>query len=227
MMARNLAIIPARGGSKRIPRKNVKLFMDKPIIAYSIEAALDSKLFDEVMVSTDDCEIAEIARQYGAKVPFMRTVTTANDYATLADVIHEVLDRYEQEGTVFDHVCCVLATAPLISSIDIQSAYNKLLSSDFVTVYPVVAFSYPILRGLQMNAEGGMTMRWPEYARTRSQDLETMYHDSGTFYWHKVKSWRAGIQKCGGILVDESRVQDIDTERDWKLAEMKYRMLHE
>ena len=225
-MLKNLAIIPARGGSKRIPRKNVKLFMGKPIIAYSIEAALQSGVFDEVMVSTDDCEIAEIACQYGAKVPFMRTETTANDYATLADVIHEVLDRYEQEGKVFDSVCCVLATAPLISSVDIQFAYNKLLSSDFVTVYPVVAFSYPILRALQMNDEGGMVMRWPEYAKTRSQDLETMYHDSGTFYWHKVKPWRAGIQKRGGIVVDESRVQDIDTETDWVLAEIKFQLLH-
>ena len=122
--------------------------------------------------------------------------------------------------------CCILATAPLISPEDIRSSYDRLVSSDFVTVYPVVAFSYPILRALQMDETGFMDMRWPEYAKTRSQDLETMYHDSGTFYWHKVAPWRAGIQRRGGIVVDESRVQDIDTETDWKLAEMKFRMLH-
>jgi pseudaminic acid cytidylyltransferase len=188
--------------------------------------ALKSGLFDEVMVSTDDEEIIGIARQYGARVPFVRTETTANDHATLADVIREVMERYEEEGKVFDNVCCILATAPLISPEDIRSSYDRLVSSDFVTVYPVVAFSYPILRALQMDAEGGMTMRWSEYAKTRSQDLETMYHDSGTFYWHKVAPWRAGIQRRGGIVVDESRVQDIDTETDWKLAEMKFRMLH-
>ena len=198
-MANNLAIIPARGGSKRIPRKNVRPFMGKPIMAYSIEAALKS---------------------------FVRTEATANDHATLADVIREVMERYEEEGKVFDNVCCILATAPLISPEDIRSSYDRLVSSDFVTVYPVVAFSYPILRALQMDETGFMDMRWPEYAKTRSQDLETMYHDSGTFYWHKVAPWRAGIQRRGGIVVDESRVQDIDTETDWKLAEMKFRMLH-
>ena len=225
-MANNLAIIPARGGSKRIPRKNVRPFMGKPIMAYSIEAALKSGLFDEVMVSTDDEEIIGIARQYGTRVPFVRTEATANDHATLADVIREVMERYEEEGKVFDNVCCILATAPLISPEDIRSSYDRLVSSDFVTVYPVVAFSYPILRALQMDETGFMDMRWPEYAKTRSQDLETMYHDSGTFYWHKVAPWRAGIQRRGGIVVDESRVQDIDTETDWKLAEMKFRMLH-
>ena len=143
-MANNLAIIPARGGSKRIPRKNVRPFMGKPIMAYSIEVALKSGLFDEVMVSTDDEEIIGIARQYGARVPFVRTETTANDHATLADVIREVMERYEEEGKVFDNVCCILATAPLISPEDIRSSYDRLVSSDFVTVYPVVAFSYPI-----------------------------------------------------------------------------------
>lgn len=224
---KNICIIPARGGSKRIPRKNIKPFMGRPIIAYSIEAALQSGLFEEVMVSTDDEEIVMVARQYGARVPFLRLKDTASDYATIADVIHEVLDCYGQAGKTYDNVCCVLATAPLISSDLLISVYNKLLSTDFVTVYPVVAFSYPILRALRMDQTGYMTMRWPEYAKTRSQDLEPMYHDSGTFYWHKIIPWRAGIQKRGCIVVDELTVQDIDTESDWKLAEMKYKLLHD
>ena len=141
---KNLAIIPARGGSKRIPRKNVKPFLGKPMLAYSIEAALATGLFDEVMVSTDDEEIAEVARQYGAKVPFMRNPATANDYATLADVMKEVLTEYKNRGQEFDNSCLILATCPMLQSQDISSAYNRLTSSDFTMVYHVVLFSYPI-----------------------------------------------------------------------------------
>ena len=133
---KNLCIIPARGGSKRIPRKNVKSFLGKPMLAYSIEAAMATNLFDEVMVSTDDDEIAEVARQYGAKVPFMRSSETANDFATTADVLHEVIDKYKELGREFDNFCCVYATAPMVQSKDIISAYNRLQSSDFTIVYP-------------------------------------------------------------------------------------------
>lgn len=223
---KNLCIIPARGGSKRIPRKNVKSFLGKPMLAYSIEAAMATNLFDEVMVSTDDDEIAEVARQYGAKVPFMRSSETANDFATTADVLHEVIDKYKELGREFDNFCCVYATAPMVQSKDIISAYNRLQSSDFTIVYPVVQFSYPIWRCLDLAEDGSMKRHWPEYENSRSQDLPKEYHDTGTFYWHKTKKWLAGNIKVGGIEVDETTVQDIDTETDWKIAEMKYRLLY-
>jgi len=222
---KNLAIIPARGGSKRIPRKNVKPFLGKPMLAYSIEAALETGLFDEVMVSTDDEEIAEVARQCGAKVPFLRTPATANDYATLADVMKEVLTEYKNRGQEFDNSCLILATCPMLQSQDISSAYNRLTSSDFTMVYPVVLFSYPIWRCLDLAEDGSMRRHWPEFENSRSQDLPKQYHDTGTFYWYKNAEWLAGNVKIGGIEVDETTIQDIDTETDWKLAEMKYKLL--
>jgi len=222
---KNLCIIPARGGSKRIPRKNIKPFHGKPIIAYSIEAALKTCLFDEVMVSTDDEEIAEVAKQYGAKVPFMRSAETANDFAVTADVLKEVVGKYQSLGQEFDNFCCVYATAPLISPSDIQSAFQLLQQSNFTTVYPVVEFSYPIWRCLDMVEDGSMKRHWPEYENSRSQDLPKEYHDTGTFYWYKTKEWLAGNIIVGGIIVDETSIQDIDTETDWKLAEMKYKLL--
>lgn len=222
---KNLCIIPARGGSKRIPRKNVKPFLGKPMLAYSIEAALATGLFDEVMVSTDDDEIAEVARQYGAKVPFMRSAETANDFATTADVLNEVLRNYKDQGIEFDNFCCIYATAPMTQSESIKSAYNRLMSSDFTVVYPVVAFSYPIWRCLDLAEDGTMKRHWPEYENSRSQDLPKEYHDTGTFYWYKTQEWLACKVKVGGIEVDETTIQDIDTETDWKLAEMKYKLL--
>lgn len=222
---KNLCIIPARGGSKRIPRKNVKPFLGKPMVAYSIENALSTGLFEEVMVSTDDLEIVDVAIQYGASVPFLRSETTANDYATLADVISEVLDMYCKQGKRFDNVCLLLATSPLLEYKSIIDAYNKLLASKYTTILPVVQFSYPILRSYSMDEEGGINWNWPEYSKSRSQDLPLAYHDSGTFYWHKVKPWLEGKRSRGGIVVDESTVQDIDTEQDWKMAETKYKFL--
>lgn len=224
---KNLAIIPARGGSKRIPRKNVKPFLGKPMLAYSIEAALATGLFDEVMVSTDDEEIAEVARQYGAKVPFMRSAETASDYATTADVLKEVLDNYRELGYEFENFCCIYATAPMVQPKDITSAFNRLVSSKFSVVYPVVQFSYPIWRCLDLEEDGTMKRHWPEFENSRSQDLPKEYHDTGTFYWYKTKEWLAGDLNIGGIEVDETAIQDIDTETDWKLAEMKYKLLHE
>ena len=224
---KNLAIIPARGGSKRIPRKNVKPFLGKPMLAYSIEAALATGLFDEVMVSTDDEEIAEVARQYGAKVLFIRSADTANDYATTDDVLIEVVNKYSEMGMDYDNLCCIYATAPMIQPNDIISALELLLTSDFTVVYPVVAFSYPIWRCLDMAVDGTLKYHWPEFELSRSQDLPKEYHDSGTFYWHKIKPWMAGVIKLGGIEVDETTIQDIDTETDWKIAEIKYKLLHE
>ncbi|MBO4653975.1 MAG: pseudaminic acid cytidylyltransferase [Bacteroidales bacterium] len=222
---KNLCIIPARGGSKRIPRKNIKEFLGKPIIAYSIETAIETDLFDEVMVSTDDMEIAEVAKQYGAKVPFMRSAETANDFASTADVLKEVFAKYQELGQEFDNFCCFYATAPLVQSRDVVSAFERLQSSDFTCVYPVVQFSYPIWRCLDIADDGTMTRHWPEYENSRSQDLPKEYHDSGTFYWYKTKEWLDGKNKIGGIIVDEVAVQDIDNETDWKLAEMKYELL--
>ena len=224
---KNICIIPARGGSKRIPRKNVKEFLGKPIIAYSIEAALKSGLFDEVMVSTDDTEIAEIAKQYGASVPFMRSAETANDFATTKDVLDEVLAGYQKLGKLFDAMCCIYATAPLISAQDVKDAYERLTQSDFTCIYPVVQFSYPIWRCLDVAEDGSMKRHWPEFENSRSQDLPKEYHDTGTCYWYKLKDNAIQPGKIGAIIVPEERVQDIDTETDWLLAELKFKMLND
>lgn len=227
---KNVAIIPARGGSKRVPGKNIKPFLGKPIIAYSIQAAIGSGLFDEVMVSTDDAAIATIALQYGATVPFMRSTATANDYAGLAEVIIEVLDEYASRGKRFDNFCCILATAPLVRSEDLVRAYEHFQGGDFDSVYPIVAFSYPILRSLVLSDKGYVSMRWPEYHNSRSQDMEPAYHDSGTFYFMKSTALKQTgkmiTDRSGGIVVDEMSVQDIDTITDWRLAELKYELIH-
>lgn len=227
---KNIAVIPARGGSKRIPRKNIKPFMGLPILVFSIKTALQTGLFDEVVVSTDDEEIAEIARQYGAKVPFMRSEKTSNDFAPLADVVLEVLSYYEHQGNRIENICCILATAPLLDSNDLIDAYNQLDSQGFDSVYPIVRYSYPIQRSVIIDKDGFVKMRWPEYAKTRSQDLEDTYHDSGTFYWVKSEklkiNGRMVASNTGGIVVDEMKVQDIDTLEDWHMAEIKYKLLY-
>jgi pseudaminic acid cytidylyltransferase len=224
---KNLAIIPARGGSKRIPRKNIKPFMGKPIMAYSIEAALKSNIFDEVMVSTDDEEIASIAKEFGAIVPFMRSEKTANDYATTADVICEVIECYHNIGKDFDTVCCIYSTAPFVTSDRIIEAYSLL--QNFDSVFTAVSYSSPIQRGLKIE-DGKIKMIWPQYRNTRSQDLEPVYHDAGQFYVAKVaqflKEKTFWTEKAGGIILPELEVQDLDTETDWQLAEMKYKLLH-
>lgn len=223
---KNLCIIPARGGSKRIPRKNVKLFLGKPMLAYSIETAKSTGLFAEVMVSTDDNEIAEVAKSYGAEVPFMRSADTSNDFATTADVLKEVILNYKKLGREFDSFCCFYATAPLVQSKDVVSAFERLQQSDFTCIYPVVQFSYPIWRCLDLAEDGTMKRHWPEFENSRSQDLPKVFHDTGTFYWYKTKDWLNGNMKIGGIEVNETTIQDIDTETDWALAEMKYNLLY-
>lgn len=226
-----LCIIPARGGSKRIPRKNIKEFLGKPIIAYSIEAALQSNLFNEVMVSTDDDEIAEIAKKYGAKVPFLRSNENANDYATTIDVIKEVLIEYKKQGQVFKKTCCIYPTAPFVSEIKLKEAFNLLLKKNFDCVFPVMEFSFPIQRALKKNADNKMTLFQPKHLNSRSQDLEKAYHDSGQFYWFKtkeiVRKGKLWTDNTGVIVIKESEGQDIDTLEDWKLAEIKYKLLHE
>ena len=225
----NLAIIPARGGSKRIPRKNIKSFLGKPIIAYSIEAALDSGLFDEVMVSTDDEEIAEIAREYGATVPFFRSEKTSDDYATTADVIEEVLLSYREKGIEFDLACCIYPTAPLISSENLIASFNLLKSQSFDTVFPVVQYSYPIQRALKVGEQKKMSLFFEANKNSRSQDLEESYHDAGQFYSFSVtdflKDKELWTKNTGVIVLNELKVQDIDTLTDWKLAELKYGLI--
>lgn len=225
---KNIAIIPARGGSKRIPGKNIKPFMGKPIIAYSIEAATQTGLFDEIMVSTDDQEIARIAIQYGAKVPFMRSAQTANDFATLVDVLLEVTKCYEARGASIENVCCILPTAPLLTDRHIKEAYRLFEQEELTSVCPVVAFSYPIFRALKLDDGNQLKMIWPEYLQSRSQDLPKAYHDSGTFYWVNALTLKAEksvfTRKGSAIVLSEDEVQDIDTETDWHLAELKYSM---
>ena len=220
-----IAIITARGGSKRIPKKNIKEFCGKPIIAYSIEAALASGVFDEVMVSTDSEEIAEVARKYGAQVPFMRSAKTSDDFATTRDVLLEVVDEYEKRGKTFDRMACLYPTAPFITGEKLREAMRMLDRDEVDVAYPVIPFSYPPLRGLVI--ENDLLIRkWPEYENARSQDLETIYHDCGQFYVYKVDAFvQTANLRVAPIIVDELEVQDIDNETDWKLAEIKYGMM--
>ncbi|MBE5857767.1 MAG: pseudaminic acid cytidylyltransferase [Lachnospiraceae bacterium] len=225
----SVAIITARGGSKRIPKKNIREFCGKPIIAYSIEAALGSGIFDEVMVSTDDVEIADIAKAFGAKVPFFRSEKTSNDFATTADVISEVLDKYEKMGKSFDYACCVYPTAPFITAEKLKLAMEKLQSEGGDSAMPVVKFSFPPQRCLVIN-DGSLEYKWPENMNKRSQDLEPFYHDCGQYYVFKVSSFRKSGQIVGGkvipIVTPDTEVQDIDEMTDWEIAELKYKILH-
>ena len=227
---RKIAIITARGGSKRIPRKNIKEFCGKPILAYSIEAALESGLFDTVMVSTDDEEIAGIAGQYGAKVPFYRSERTANDFATTNDVLLEVLEEYEKRGERYDMGCCIYPTAPFVTAKKLQDAMKQLEESNADTLIPVVAFSYPPQRAMIVR-EGRLVFEYPQYLDSRSQDLEPHYHDVGQFYLFRTEAFRQNRKlMLGDILpyvVSELEVQDIDNQTDWEIAEIKYRFMKE
>lgn len=226
----NIAIITARGGSKRIPHKNIKEFCGKPIIEYSIEAAKEAGIFDEIMVSTDDEVIADIAIKAGANVPFMRSEQTSNDYATTADVLKEVLGKYKEAGRNFKNACCIYPTAPFVTGDKLKKAVETLESKDFDSVMPVTSFSFPPLRGMQLD-DDKLQYKWPEYAMKRSQDIETIYHDCGQFYALNVSRFlNTGLlvtNNTGGILLSEMEVQDIDNEIDWELAELKYKLLKE
>ncbi|MFI3213895.1 MAG: pseudaminic acid cytidylyltransferase [Eubacteriales bacterium] len=227
---KKIAMITARGGSKRIPRKNIKEFLGKPIIQYSIETALASGVFDEVMVSTDDKEIAEIAKAVGASVPFFRSEATANDFATTADVIEEVLMEYEKMGQSFDLACCIYPTAPFIEKERLVEAMTLLEESQGDTVMPVVQFSFPPQRCVIIQ-DGKLQPKYPECMPMRSQDLEPQYHDSGQFYCLNVKSFLTQktvvMKNTYPVILSDLEVQDIDTMEDWKMAEIKYQILHE
>ena len=225
-----VAIITARGGSKRIPRKNVKEFLGKPILLYSIEAALNSGIFEEVMVSTEDEEIAELARRAGANVPFMRGAENANDFATTTDVLLEVLDSYKKLGKCFEFGCCIYPTAPFVTAEKLKSGMESLVASNADTLMPVVAYSFPPQRGMVIR-DNKLQFVQPEHALTRSQDLEHWYHDAGQFYCFRTENFKKNkILTVGNVLpmvVSELEVQDIDTISDWKIAEMKYEAMVE
>lgn len=228
MSGKNIAIITARGGSKRIPRKNIKEFLGKPIIYYSIKAALESEIFETVIVSTDDEGIAGLSIKYGAEVPFLRSATTSNDQATTEDVIKEVILEYQKRGKMFDYICCIYPTAPFVTGEKIKKAMDVLRSSIAHSIIPIVKFSYPPQRSFVLR-NGKVSMKYPEFIETRSQDLEEWYHDCGQFYCIKTQAFlkHEEILTHNSIpfLISELEVQDIDTEEDWKLAELKYMML--
>lgn len=225
----NLCIIPARGGSKRIPRKNIRDFHGKPIIAYTIEAAISSNIFDEIIVSTDDEEIGNISIKYGAKVPFYRSEKNSSDFATTVDVIKEVIEYYQTKKLSFDNICCCYPTAPFISGERLIEGFQKLKNKNINTVFPILEFSYPVLRSLNLDENNMVSMNWPEHLNSRSQDLPKAYHDAGQWYWIKsekfIKTNKIIGQNSFGLILKELEAQDIDNETDWKLAELKYELL--
>jgi pseudaminic acid cytidylyltransferase len=223
-----IAIIPARGGSKRIPRKNIKNFHGKPLIAYSICAALKSGCFDRVIVSTDDSEIAEVAKKYGAEVPFVRPEIVANDYATTMDVLQHAIKELALDND--SQLCCLYATAPFVLARDLVSASAELCSSNSDYIFSATEFSFPIQRAIKIDGNGYCDMFQPEYANTRSQDLEKAYHDAGQFYFGQVSAFKKNKpffynSKSKPFLLPAYRVQDIDTVEDWERAELLYEIL--
>ncbi len=225
-----IAIIPARGGSKRIPKKNIKNFLGKPIIAYSIEAAMNSEIFDEIMVSTDSEEIADIAAKFGAKVPFYRSAENSDDNSATIDVLIEVTDRYKKNGINFENCAFIYPCAPFLNGDILKEAFEKFRTSNATLLMPVVKYSFPIQRALVKNQEGLLIYREKQYANSRSQDLEKTYHDAGMFGFYTSDGLSLGSdltkQKIAMYEIDEKRAQDIDTSDDWTMAELKYRMLH-
>ena len=225
----NIAIIPARGGSKRIPRKNIKLFHGKPMIAYSIEAALHSGCFDEVIVSTDDAEIADVAKQYGAGVPFLRPSNISDDHATTMDVVSHAITWCDENNWYIENVCCLYATAPFVTSVYLKQGLEKLTNEDCEYIFSATSFPFPIQRAIKIAQNGEVNMFLPENELVRSQDLEEAYHDAGQFYWGKKEAFleKKSIFSPHSkvVLLPRKRVQDIDTQEDWELAESLYLVL--
>lgn len=223
----NIAIIPARGGSTRVPRKNIRDFCGKPVIYYSIKAALESGIFDEVMVSTDDEEIAQIALECGAKVPFMRSAKNSDSYATTRAVLIEVLEEYEKRGQTFETMACIYPCAIFVTAEKLRNAYKMMRETpDANAVTPVVAFSSPPQRAMVVK-DGFLTYAYPQYINTRTQDLETIYHDCGQFYFWDVDAYvnnTSGIWNTVPYVMPEEETQDVDNESDFRIAEMKYKV---
>jgi pseudaminic acid cytidylyltransferase len=222
-----MAVIPARGGSKRIPRKNIKFFCGKPMIAWSIEAALQSGCFDEVVVSTDDAEIAEVALQYGARAPFVRPAALSNDHTGTTPVISHAIDWFLAQGQTSAQVCCLYATAPFVSVEDLQRGLTVLTETSCDYAFSVASYAFPIQRAIRITNTGHVEMFNPEHFNTRSQDLEEAYHDAGQFYWGRAEAWLEERMIFGPasvpVLLPRHRVQDIDTPEDWERAEWMFK----
>lgn len=224
-----LCVIPARGGSKRIPRKNVKPFAGAPMIVHSVRAALRSEIFDRVVVSTDDAEIAEVARAHGAEIPFMRPPELADDMATTDAVYLHAIGAMEAQAGPFEHACCLYATAPFVRPEDLRAGLDALRTNRATSAFSMVRFDYPIFRALKINDRGRVEMFWPEHRLTRSQDLPAAWHDAGQFYWVDVAKYK----REGRIFSSDAvpvplppwRVQDIDTPEDWTRAELMFKAL--
>jgi pseudaminic acid cytidylyltransferase len=221
-----IAIIPARGGSKRIPNKNIKLFSGQPIISYSINVAKETGLFDRVIVSTDSCEITAIAREFEAEVPFIRPPELSNDFTGTAEVICHAVEWLAQEGRQPEFVCCIYATAPFLQPIYLKQGFEKLAASDATSVFSVTTYPYPIYRSLKITEKGCIKMIWPEHEKSRSQDLPEAYHDAGQFYWINVSKFMKKktlfAKDSLPIILPRYLVQDIDTREDWETAEMMF-----
>ena len=226
----NVAIIPARGGSKRIPKKNIKDFLGKPIIAYSIEIALNSKLFKKVIVSTDDEEIKDVAIKYGAEVPFTRPKKLSDDFTGTHEVVGHAVKWLEDNGELMDYACCIYPTAPLIKKDDLIKGFKLIQTGKWISVMAATNFSYPIFRSFEILPDGGLKMTFPEHYNSRSQDLPEIYHDAGLFYWAKIETWKDKPkeynEKNSIIKIPNHRVQDIDTLDDWKKAEIIYKIIN-
>ena len=225
----NLAIIPARGGSKRIPRKNIKEFCGKPMIAWSIEASLRSGLFDRIIVSTDDEEIADIGKQWGAEVPFLRPSDLSNDFAGTTEVVAHATRWAQLEGGAPDSVCCIYATAPFVRVDDLKHGLEVLRSGPWAYAFSATEFPSSIFRSFSQLETGGLEMLYPEHFSTRSQDLPMALHDAGQFYWGRAEAWTAGMRifekHSTPVMIPRWRVQDIDTADDWLRAEILASMI--
>lgn len=226
-----VAIIPARGGSKRIPRKNIKLFCGKPMIAWSIEAAYASGCFDKIIVSTDDAEIAETALQYGATIPFMRPAELSEDYTPTIPVIRHAIEWLNAHDNHVTHACCIYATAPFVSAEDIRTGLDILENADSDYAFSVTSYPFPIQRAIKLTGQGRVEMFYPEHFNTRSQDLEEAYHDAGQFYWGKANAWLNEkvifSSSSSPVILPRHRVQDIDTQEDWIRAEYMFKAIKE
>lgn len=224
-----LAVIPARGGSKRIPRKNIKLFCGKPMIAWSIEAALQSGCFDHIVVSTDDAEIAEVARQHGAQVPFMRSAELSDDHTGTTAVIAHAINWFAAQGQTPAQVCCLYATAPFVSADDLRQGLTVLTETGSDYAFSVTSYAFPIQRAIRINEAGRVEMFNSEHFNTRSQDLEEACHDAGQFYWGRADAWLQGKMifspAAAAVMLPRHRVQDIDTPEDWTRAEWMFKAL--
>ncbi|MBJ6724841.1 pseudaminic acid cytidylyltransferase [Geomesophilobacter sediminis] len=223
----NLALIPARGGSKRIPRKNIRAFAGKPIIGYSIEAARECGLFDRIVVSTDDEEIAEVARSFGADIPFLRPKQLADDHTGTSDVVKHAIEWFATQGTPISHACCIYATAPFLQPSFLQEGYEKLVATGKSYAFAVTSFAFPVQRAIRLRPDGTVEPLYPEHVFTRSQDLEETYHDAGQFLWGRSDAFLNGTVAFSPasvpVILPRHLVQDIDTPEDWTRAELMFR----